>query len=188
MPGMRTIAISVVVLVAITAVTAVAGRKGDLRLLQRLQRVDGTGSGLDCDTVRGLSPDDMKGGAATVPTEALDRLGQRLDALEAQVAALPPPGGGTGLTRASIYARAQRKTLTAGQEDHLYADCDAPADLALSCAGGAFTGGTDSPIAWIGVVQGDGTSTVDRCLVVVKASNSAPTTGIEAEVRCIDLP
>ena len=186
---MRTIIVSVLLLVAITAVTAVAGRKGDLRLLQRLQRVDGAGSGLDCDTVRGLSPDDMKGGTVTIPTDALDRLGQRLDALEAQVAALPPPsGGGTGLTRASIYSRAQRTTLTAGQEQHLYADCNEPADLAISCAGGAFTGGTDSPIAWMGVVQGDGTSTVDRCLVVVKASNSAPTTGIEANVRCLDLP
>ena len=34
----------------------------------------------------------------------------------------------------------------------------------------------------------DGTTTVDRCLVVVTAGSSAPTTDIEAVVRCLARP
>ena len=52
----------------------------------------------------------------------------------------------------------------------------------------AFAGAHESPITWMGVVEGDGTTTVDRCLVVVTAGSSAPTTDIEAVVRCLARP
>jgi hypothetical protein len=171
---MRALAVLTAALAGVLpAAAALGGPKADRRLLQRLLRVDGPGSGLDADTVRGLTPEQMQ-----TPDDALARLSQRLDALEARA----------GVTRAGLYARARRATLAAGESQHLYADCNEPSDLALSCAGGAFRGAGESPISWMGVVQGDGTSTVDRCLVVVTAGSSAPSTEIEAEVRCLALP
>jgi hypothetical protein len=182
----RSLALLVVLALAAPAALAVAGRKADLRLLERLRRVDGSGSGLDADTVRGLSPEQMEavGGAGG----GLDAVAKRLDAVEAKLAALPGGGPAPDVSRAQLYAHARRATLDAGTSQHLYADCDDPSDLALSCAGGAFAGAHESPITWMGVVEGDGTTTVDRCLVVVTAGSSAPTTDIEAVVRCLARP
>ena len=79
-------------------------------------------------------------------------------------------------------------TLTPGEEMHLYADCDAPQDIALSCSGGAIAGATESPLTWMGVVIGDGQASVDQCLVVVHAGTSVAQTTIESTVRCLQTP
>ncbi len=172
---MRTPSLLLLAALAVTATAAagLAGQRADLRLLDRLRKVDGAGSGLDADTVRGLTPQQMMG---EVTPDMIAAVNRRLDALEART------------VRAQLYAHARRATLSAGESQHLYADCDAPADVALSCAGGAFAGATESPVTWMGVVQGDGASTVDRCLVVVQAGSSMPSTQIEADVRCLQAP
>src|SRR5690349_7421110 len=100
----RELALVVLAVAAVSAAIAfgATGQKAtraDLRLLQRIERVDGTGSGLDADTVRGLTPQQM------------------LTASENPLATL----------RTKLYAHAQRAILTPGAETHLYADCDAPA-------------------------------------------------------------
>jgi len=146
--------------VVASAAALFAGTRADLRLLRRIERVDGKGSGLDADTLRGLTPQQMLGDMT----------------------------GGLETLRAQLYAHNQRATLVPGEEMHRFADCDAPKDVALSCAGGAIAGATESPITWMGVVIGDGTSTVDRCLVVVHAGGSAPQTTIESTVRCVKVP
>jgi len=161
----RELALLAVAVAAVTAAIAFGATgqkatKADLRLLQRLERVDGTGSGLDADTVRGLTPDQMVA-EATNPFATL---------------------------RTKLYAHARRAVLTPGAETHLYAACDSAADVALSCSGGTIEGATESPITWMGVVLGDGQTTVDQCLVVVHAGASAPQTTIEATVRCVQIP
>src|SRR3989442_711205 len=79
------------------------------KLLEKIKLVDGTGSGLDADTVQGITPTQVKA-SITPPTpretliavKAVDGVGSGLDAdtlrglAPAQVAALAPPGGGNG--------------------------------------------------------------------------------------------
>ncbi|HZP40431.1 MAG TPA: hypothetical protein VFD84_02850 [Candidatus Binatia bacterium] len=161
------------------AAPALAGRKQDLKLLQRLEKVDGAGSGLDADTVHGLTPEQMSG------TPLLNEMAHRLDALEARVNGLSPLPGGA-LTRDSVYARANRTLQTQGQEQFVVASCNAPRDVAISCAGGVFDGNPGYPIIWMGVVLGDGSTTPDRCMVVVGPEQPPP--NLEATVRCIAVP
>src|SRR5690242_18147315 len=91
----------------------VAGRKADLRLLHRIERVDGAGSGLDADTVHGLTPQQMIG----------DDLTQRLAALEGKVDALSG-----GISRGQLYTHASRTLQAEGTERLITVDCDDPAD------------------------------------------------------------
>lgn len=164
---MRTCTVLVVGLVMLALPTSLvlAGRRANQRFLQRILAVDGPGSGIDADTIHGLSPDQMK---AEVTADVMR-----------QIAALT-------ISPDALYTHARRATLTPGQEQHLYADCDDPRDVALSCAGGAFQGATESPVTWMGVIR-DGSVNLDRCLVVVHAGDSAPQTEIEAQVRCIAI-
>jgi hypothetical protein len=172
---------TLLVLTALAAAAPVlAGRKQDLKLLQRIERVDGAGSGLDADTVHGLTPDQMTG------TAALSQMAHRLDALEARVDGLSPLPGGGGLTRDAVYARANRTLQTQGQEQFVVASCNTPHDLAISCAGGVFDGNPSYPIIWMGVVLGDGSTTADRCMVVVGPEQPPP--NLEATVRCVPGP
>jgi hypothetical protein len=166
----RLMMVALVVALAVPASVVLAGRRAEQRFLARILAVDGPGSGIDADTVHGLTPDQMK---AEVPDDVM----RRLTALEARVA----------ISRDALYAHSRRATLATGESQHLYADCDDLRDVALSCAGGAISGATESPITWMGVVLGDGSASVDRCLVVVQAGTSAAQTEIEATVRCIQL-
>lgn len=166
----RLLLVCLVVGIAVPASVVVAGKRANQRFLARILAVDGPGSGIDADTVHGMTPDQMK---AELSTD-IDR---RLSALEARAT----------ISRDTLYAHSRRATLATGESQHLYADCDDPRDVALSCAGGAISGATESPITWMGVVLGDGSASVDRCLVVVQAGNSAPQTEIEATVRCLKL-
>jgi len=174
---MRTL---VVVASVLVAVPLLAGRKQDLKLLQRLERVDGAGSGLDADTVHGLTPDQM------MDTSAINQMSHRLDALEAKVNGLSPLPGGGSLTRDSIYALADRTLETQGQEQFVKVSCKTPSDVAISCAGGVYDGNPSYPIIWMGVVLGDGSTTADACMVVV--GPEAPPPNLEATVRCIAVP
>jgi hypothetical protein len=158
------------VAIAVPASVVVAGKRANQRFLARILAVDGPGSGIDADTVHGLTPDQMR-------AEMSDDVSRRLTALEARFS----------ISRQALYAHSRRATLATGESQHLYADCDDPRDVALSCAGGAISGATESPITWMGVVLGDGTASVDRCLVVVQAGSSAAQTEIEATVRCLQL-
>jgi hypothetical protein len=165
--------ILVALVLAVGGTAALAGRKADERLLQRLQRVDGTGSGLDADTVRGLSPDDMKTDDA--------ELRRRIEALEALV------GGGTPAPpslRERLYARASRQAQVNGPERYVRTQCNDNDDVALWCAGGPVDGSI--PITWIGVIHGDGTTTPDRCTVVTRGADGTPE--IEAVIRCLSVP
>lgn len=171
-----------IVVLAVVAVAApiLAGRKQDLKLLQRLEQVDGAGSGLDADTVHGLTPDQM------METPALNQMAHRLDALEARVNGLAPGSGGGTFTRDSVYARANRTLQTQGQQQFVVAPCNTPHDVAISCAGGVFDGNPSYPIIWMGVVLGDGSTSADRCMVVVGPQQPPP--NLEATVRCIPAP
>lgn len=158
-----------------------AGRNADLRLLRRLERVDGDGSGLDADTVRGLTPAQM-GEAAD-----LARLKERLDALEAKVNGLP---GGLPFTRDQLYTHASRVLETSGTERLIVVDCDHPSDIAINCSGGAYDGSTDFPITWMGVVlrgpDTQGNPLPERCMLVVGAGATDPK--LEGTVRCLRVP
>jgi hypothetical protein len=156
----------------VAAPVAYAGRKADQRLLQRLERVDGAGSGLDADTVRGLSPEQMK----TDDSE----LRQRIEALEALVGGgTPPPVS----LRERLYARASRAVQVNGPERFVRTQCNDADDIALSCGGGPVDGSI--PITWMGVLQGDGT-TADGCMVVIRGADGTPE--LEAVVRCLQVP
>jgi hypothetical protein len=151
----------------------VAGRKADLRLLQRIERVDGAGSGLDADTVHGLTPQQMIG----------DDLTQRLDALEAKVDALSG-----GISRDRLYTHASRMLQAEGTERLITVDCDDPADIALNCSGGAYDGSTAFPITWMGVVlrvDDQNNPLPERCMLVV--GQQATTPNLEATVRCLKM-
>ena len=174
---MRTLVLCLAVLLAVVAVAA-GPKKADLKLLQRLKRVDGPGSGLDADTVRGLTPDQMENTGASA-------LAQRVAALEAKVNGLPAlPSGGT-LSRDAFYARSSRDVLTAPGEKFAQVACNTPQDLAVSCSGGIIDGSGGPPIIWMGIMLGDGTNSADRCVVVVKPEITAP--AVEATVRCLKL-
>jgi hypothetical protein len=149
-------------LVALVLPAAVlAGRAADLRLLRRIERVDGPGSGLDADTVRGLTPQDMGDPADIASLKA------RLDALEAKV------NGGTGdasFSRDRLYTHASRVLQSSGTERLITVDCDDPKDVAINCSGGAYDGSTAFPITWMGVVlraDDNGNPLPERCLLVV---------------------
>lgn len=163
----RWLPLLIAVALAVPTSAGLAGRRANQRFLARILAVDGPGSGVDADTLRGLSPDQVK---ADVAGDVL----RRLEALEARFVVSPD----------ALYAHSARATLTPGQEQHLYADCDDSRDVAISCSGGAFQGATESPITWMGVIR-DGSLNLDRCLVVVHAGSSAPQTQIEATVRCL---
>jgi hypothetical protein len=158
------------------AVPAVAGSKADQRLLKRLKKVDGAGSGLDADTVRGRTPDDM--------TAEANALAARVQALESRLDAATPPS--TGNVPLNLYARASREVTTHGQEEVVQVFCNDPNDVGISCSGGAFDGSVAFPITWIGVVLGDGTTKADSCMVVVGAGATTP--NLEATVRCLAVP
>jgi hypothetical protein len=161
------------VLIALPAGATLAGRKADLRLLQRIERVDGKNSGLDADTVQGLTPEAMNA-----------QLQSRVDALEAKVDALT--GGGAVLTQDQLYAHASRDLQTSGAERLVRTQCDSPRDVALNCSGGAYDGSVDFPITWAGVVRGDGTTTPDACMIVVGGPPQTP--NLEVTVRCLHVP
>jgi hypothetical protein len=157
-----------------------AGRKADLRLLQRIERVDGPGSGLDADTVRGLTPAQM-GEAADV-----GQLKARLDALEAKVNGMT---GGPPFSRDRLYTHASRVLQSEGTERLITVDCDDANDVAINCSGGAYDGSTAFPITWMGVVlraDDQGNPLPERCMLVV--GEGATTPNLEATIRCLQVP
>lgn len=158
------------------------GRSADLRLLRRLERVDGDGSGLDADTVRGLTPQQM--GEAT----DVARLKERLDALETKVNGMT---GGLPFNRDQLYTHASRVLETSGTERLIVVDCDDPNDVAINCSGGAYDGSTAFPITWMGVVlrgpDTQGNPLPQRCMLVVGAAG-ATDPKLEATVRCLRVP
>jgi hypothetical protein len=169
-----------VVLIALAcALPAHAGRKADRRLLERLKRVDGSGSGLDADTVRGRTPDQMSSDAS---------LAARVQALEQRLAGttVPPPSSGAGVGRDAFYDRSSRVVTTSGDEKLVRVFCNDPNDVGLGCAGGAYDGSVLYPITWMGIVIGDGTGTADSCLVVVDGRAGTP--NMEATARCLAVP
>jgi hypothetical protein len=116
---MRTTRWTIAVLLALVfamgaALTAIAQSKKQLKqaqkLLSQLKLVDGGGSGLDADTVQGMTPTQLKASITPPPPQQtldavkqVDGAGSGLDAdtlrglAPAQVAALAPPGAGGGL-------------------------------------------------------------------------------------------
>jgi hypothetical protein len=170
---MRTFHALLAVLVVLAGgAAAFAGRKADERLMQRLQRVDGAGSGLDADTVRGLSPDDMKSDDSD--------LRRRVEALEAAMGG--PPAAPS--LRERLYARASREAQVNGPERYVRTQCNDNDDIGVSCAGGPVDGSI--PITWMGIQHGDGTTTPDRCVVVTRGADGTPE--IEAIIRCLSVP
>jgi len=171
-------------LVALVALTCVlpahAGPKADRRLLQRLKKVDGAGSGLDADTVRGRAPEEMGADASG--------LAARVQALEQRLGGVPvpPTSGGAGLTRDAFYDRASRAVTTSGNEKLIKVFCNDPNDVGVACSGGPYDGSVLFPITWIGIVIGDGTSTPDMCMVVVDGRAGTP--NMEAVARCLAVP
>ena len=166
-------------LALVLPVASLAGRKADLRFLQRLERVDGAGSGLDADTVRGFTPDQMGDPAA------LDAIRQRLDALEARIG----PPDGVPFSRDRLYTHASRTLQSAGTERFIAVDCDDANDVALNCSGGAYDGSTAFPITWMGIMlrdDGQGNPLPERCMIVVGAGATTP--NLEATVRCLRMP
>ena len=150
-----------------------AGRNADLRLLRRIERVDGPNSGLDADTVRGLTPEQM-----AEPTD-IARLKERLDALETKVNG----------TRDRLYTHASRVLQSVGTERLITVDCDNASDIAINCSGGAYDGSTAFPITWMGVViraDNDGNLLPERCMMVV--GEGATTPNLEATIRCLRVP
>src|SRR5689334_12300110 len=113
-------------LVVLVPAAVLGGHRADLRLLQRIERVDGRGSGLDADTVQGLTPDAINA-----------QLQQRVATLEARMNALT---AGVAVTQDQLYAHASRDLQTSGAERLVVTHCDTPRDVAVSCAGGAFDG------------------------------------------------
>jgi hypothetical protein len=175
---MRKSVLAALVVAIVVPGAVVAGRKADLRLLQRIERVDGAGSGLDADTVRGLTPQEMTGDAATVQD-----LGQRVAALEAKVDALTG-----GIARDLLYTHASRTLQAEGTERLITVDCDDPADIALNCSGGAYDGSTAFPITWMGIVlrvDDQNNPLPERCMLVV--GQQATTPNLEATIRCLKL-
>ena len=174
---MRTSLVVAVVAAIVISGIALAGRNADLRLLKRIERVDGAGSGLDADTVQGLTPDQM---------EATDsaRLSSRLDTLEAKVNLLTG-----GFTRDQLYTHASRTLETSGTEQLVVVDCDGNKDIALNCSGGAYDGSTAFPITWMGIVlraDDQGNPLPDRCMLVVGQGATPP--NLEATIRCLRIP
>ena len=90
----RALAVVVLLALALPASVVIAGRRANQRFLARILAVDGPGSGIDADTVHGLTPDQMR-------------------------AQVPP-----AISRAALYAHSRRLTLATGESQHLYADCD----------------------------------------------------------------
>jgi hypothetical protein len=174
---MRSLLLALVVLAF--AFPADAGPKADRRLLERLKRVDGPGSGLDADTVRGRTPDQMS-------TDA--NLAARVQALEQRLGGttVPPPSGGAGIGRDAFYDRSSRSVTTSDDEKLVRVFCNDPNDVGIGCAGGAYDGSVLYPITWIGIVIGDGTATADSCLVVVDGRAGTP--NMEATARCLTVP
>jgi hypothetical protein len=165
---MRTRPLQVLMLiVAIAPVSALAGEKADRRLLQRIERVDGAGSGLDADTVRGMTPDQM-----------MSALDARLQTLQAQVDGL------SGFDPSKLYTHASRVLQASGTERFVSAACDQPGDLVINCSGGAYDGSTAFPITWMGVMRPEGQA--EECVVVVGAGATTP--NLEAQVRCLRVP
>jgi hypothetical protein len=171
---MRTLLVVAALLTIVLAGVGVAGRSADLRLLHRLERVDGPGSGLDADTVRGLTPEQMG-----EPTDVA-RLKERVDALEAKVSAF---------SRDRLYTHASRDLQSSGTERLITVDCDNPSDIAINCSGGAYDGSTAFPITWMGVVihaDDQGNLLPERCMLVVGEGATAPK--LEATIRCLREP
>ena len=169
---MRLLLLPFVIAIASPAI-GLAGQKADLRLLHRIERVDGDGSGLDADTVRGFTPQQM--GEAT----DVARLKERLDALEAKVNG----------TRDRLYTHASRLLQSSGTERLITVDCDNTSDIAINCSGGAFDGSTVFPITWMGVViraDDQGNLLPERCMLVV--GEGATTPNLEATIRCLRVP
>jgi hypothetical protein len=175
-------ALLVALLAVAFALPAEAGRKADRRLLERLKRVDGPGSGLDADTVRGRAPEDMAPGDTS-------GLAARIAALEQRLAAgttVPPAPGGGGVGRDAFYDRSSRSVTTSGDEKLVRVSCNDANDVGVGCAGGVYDGSVLFPITWVGIVIGDGTTKPDSCLVVVDGRAGAP--NMEATARCLTVP
>jgi hypothetical protein len=175
----RRLLLAVLVITLLSGI-ALAGRKADLRLLQRLERVDGPGSGLDADTVRGLTPAQM-GEAPDVAA-----IKSRLDALEAKVNTMT---GGLPFSRDRLYSHASRVLQSSGTERLITVDCDNASDIAINCSGGAYDGSTAFPITWMGVVihaDDQGNLLPERCMLVVGEGATDPK--LEATIRCLRVP
>jgi len=165
------------VLALVVSGIALAGRNADLRLLKRIERVDGRGSGLDADTIHGLTPDQMEATGTAQLTSRLDTLQAKVDLLT----------GGFG--RDQLYTHASRVLETSGTEQLIVVDCDNTKDIALNCSGGAYDGSTAFPITWMGIVlraDDQGNPLPDRCMLVVGQGATVP--NLEATVRCLRVP
>ena len=158
----------VIVLSVALPIIAVAASKADRRLLQRLERVDGAGSGLDADTVQGMTPDQM-----------MAPLAERVTALQARIDAMALP-----FDPNALYTHASRALLASGSERFVATACDRAGDLVVNCSGGAYDGSTDFPITWMGLMRPEGQA--EQCVVVVGEGNRPPP--IEAQVRCLRMP
>jgi len=175
----RVVLLALIIAVVLPAI-GIAGRSADLRLLRRIERVDGPGSGLDADTVRGLTPAQMG------ETTDIARLKERLGALEAKVNGTT---GGLPFSRDRLYTHASRVLQSSGTERLITVDCDNANDIAINCSGGAYDGSTAFPITWMGVVihaDDQGNLLPERCMLVVGEGATPP--NLEATIRCLRVP
>ena len=130
------IAALVAVPLLVSSVIASAPIRKAHRLLALLKLVDGAGSGLDADTVRGLTPDQL----VSRPIDAATVNGMTA----AQIIAEVQTGLATGVSAivSAAYTRVSAATIASGLCNCAQAACDRPGDALIACNGGVSNDGS----------------------------------------------
>lgn len=103
--------VAMVALAVLASAPAHAGGKKAVKLLQQIRTVDGAGSGLDADTVRGKTPDDIVASAVAQARAALTAVVQ------------------------SAYQAPSQVNIAPGFCDCAYSFCTQANDLMINCGG-----------------------------------------------------
>lgn len=132
MAAKRLLALLTLLALAGAVPVTAASRKAALKLLHQLEQVDGAGSGLDADTVRGMTPDQLRA-SVTPSTDAATLNGKTAAQIEA--ATINAIAAGIAAVIQSAYVATDQVTLQDRTCACVHPACNA-GDVRLSCGGG----------------------------------------------------